>query len=189
MNHDDLFGPIPPAHAPVSVVHAPRSGAAPRSEGVLLAFFVGALLCLAMGAVYAAFALRVGYIFSIANVAIGHVMGRAIRQRIGRSNTTLAPIFAVAFTYAASAMLFLPFVYHGLADWNEGVALQHENLSWVRGHEHGDSSTQFNGAMGVVFLVLLTLKAPILAGAAGHPMPLIFTGFGLAAAIRASLRE
>jgi hypothetical protein len=187
MNHEDLFGPIPPAHATYSAPSTDSPQSATRSEGLALGVLVGALLCVVLGAVYAAFALRVGYIFSIANVAIGHVMGRVIRQRIGRSNAALTPIFAVAFTYAASAMLFLPFVYHGLADWNESAALQQQNLSWVRGHEH--DVTQFDGTLGFLWLIALTLKAPILAGAAGHPMPLIFTGLGLAAAIRASLKE
>jgi hypothetical protein len=178
-HHDDLFGPIP---STVALREQPRS-----NRGVLVALLVGLLLTVVMGATYALFALRVGHIFSLANVAMGHVMGRVIRQRIGRQNASLAPVMAVAFTYVAGAMLFLPVVWHGLADWGQGEAMQRENLQWVRGHEQ--DAQGFDGVAGTALLLALTLKAPLLAAAAGVPVPLFFIGFGVAAAVRASLRE
>ncbi len=179
-HHDDLFGPIP------STMHQDASARAEARRGVWIAFVLGLALTVAMGATYAMFALRVGYIFSIANVAMGHVMGRAIRERIGWQNSSLAPVMAVAFTYAAGAMLFLPAVANGLTDWGVGESLQRENLAWVRGH--GSEAAAFGGVGGAVVLIALTLKAPLLAAGAGMPVPLLFIGLGIAAAVRASVR-
>lgn len=180
---EDLFGPVPSASTPERAGASEPQGA---SRGVLIALTLGAAQCVAMGATYALFAMRVGYIFSIANVAMGHVMGRTIRQRIGARNASLAPVMAAAFTYAAGAMLFLPAVAAGLADWGQGESLQQENLQWVRGHE--SRATVIDGALPLLYLLLITLKAPLLAAGAGHPVPLLFIGLGIAAAVRASVR-
>jgi hypothetical protein len=180
---EDLFGPVPSVSAAATLE---RPEATRASHGVLIALALGGAQCVAMGATYALFALRVGYIFSVANIAMGHVMGRTIRGRIGARNASLAPVMAAAFTYAAGAMLFLPAVAAGLADWGQGASLQQENLQWVRGHE--SRATVIDGALPLLYLLLITLKAPLLAAGAGHPVPLLFIGLGIAAAVRASVR-
>lgn len=165
-----VFGPVA----------APRraSPQEAKSQGVVVAGLLGGALCVVLGAAYALFAMKVGALFSIANIGVGVLLGRVIRARIGEHNRGLAPLMAAIYTYVAGAMVFLPDVLAVANALEDDLAAHRESLEWVRGAMSNQSS------VSAVTIVGLVLRAPVLMATANSPLPLVFIGIGVFYAVK-----
>lgn len=149
-----------------------------KSQGAMIAAVLGGALCVVLGAAYAIFAMRVGYMFSIANIGVGVLLGRVIRGRIGEANRGFAPLMAAIYTYIAGAMVFLPDVLAVTSALDDELAAHRESLEWVRG------AVSDRGSVSVGTIVGLVLRAPLLVATGGAPLPLVFIGLGVFYAVK-----
>ena len=165
-----------------------RRQARPQGPALLRGFLYGLGAAVACAIVYAIVTLATGASLALLSIAVGYLVGRAVRIGAGGLGGRRCQILAVALTYFAINISYAPIIVKELRDSAKQKAAAGDNGPVITTRPMPGPVAL---AAGLAAIAAISLAAPFLALAAGASgiLGLIIVFLGLAQAWRLTARD
>jgi hypothetical protein len=162
-----------------------RRQAHPQAQALLRGFLYGLGAAVGCAIVYAVITLATGMSLALLSIAVGYLVGRAVRIGAGGLGGRRCQILAVALTYFAITISYAPVI---VKEMRESPKLKTER---VKAESVRTKVGPVTLAAGIAAISAISLAAPFLAlaGGAGGIIGLIIVFLGLAQAWRLTARD
>lgn len=161
--------------------------ASPQGPAILRGFLYGLAAAVACGIGYTVVTMATGYSLALIAIAVGYVVGRAVRIGSRGLGGRRCQILAVVLTYFAITMSYAPIIVGQMRDVEKkDVEKKPVAVDQVR-----PSSSPVAWAAGIVVIVAISLAAPFLEISGGFSgiIGLIIVFVGLAQAWKLTARD
>jgi hypothetical protein len=159
--------------------------ARPQGPALLRGFLYGLGAAVACAIVYAIVTLATGMSLALLSIAVGYLVGRAVRIGAGEVGGRRCQVLAVALTYFAITMSYAPIIVKEMRD-SPRLKSERAQAESVR-----TKAGPVALAAGIAAIAAISLAAPFLAlaGGAGGIIGLIIVTLGLVQAWRLTARD
>ena len=164
--------------------------ARPQGSAVLRGFLYGLGAAVACAIGYTTVTLLTGVALALLSIAVGYIVGRAVRRGCGGLGGRRCQILAVALAYFAITISYAPIIVKGFAEVAKKRAEQGKPTPDVQGRLPGVPKPVVLAA-GVVAIAGISLAAPFLEVASGVSgiIGLVIVFVGLAQAWKQTARD